>query len=104
MLALVKMLDLDLKCNKPHIATQGWSAEQLRRATHPGRLATIVGRLDRSDRMQAQLDSSCLDAMNYGSRWRRHRIRLAEGGTRKYEDLLTRGSTRVWQARHSNPF
>ena len=45
-------------------------------------------RLDRSDEMQAQLDGSGLDVMDYDARWGRYRIRLAKGDIAKHKQVL----------------
>ena len=41
-------------------------------------------RMDRSDELQAQLDASGLDVMDYDARWGRYRIRLAKGDPVKH--------------------
>lgn len=48
----------------------------------------LEARLDRSDAVQAELDGSGLDVMDYDSRWGRYRIRLAKGDTTKHKDFL----------------
>jgi hypothetical protein len=53
-------------------------------------------RLDRSDEMQAQLDGSGLDVMDYDSRWGRYRIRLAKGDTAKHKDFLAALMTKAY--------
>lgn len=45
-------------------------------------------RLERSDEMQAQLDKSGLDVMDYDTRWGRYRIRLAKGDIAKHREFL----------------
>jgi predicted transport protein len=45
-------------------------------------------RLDPSDEMQAQMDGSGLDVMDYDARWGRYRIRLAKGDVSKHKDLI----------------
>lgn len=53
-------------------------------------------RLDRSDEMQAQLDRSGLDVMDYDTRWGRYRIRLAKGDTAKHRDFLAALMTKAF--------
>ena len=48
----------------------------------------IEPRLDRSEEVQAKLEESGLDVMEYDSRWGRYRIRLAKGDVKKHEVLL----------------
>lgn len=45
-------------------------------------------RLERSDEMQAQLDESGLDVMDYDARWGRYRIRVAKSDITKHKDFL----------------
>lgn len=45
-------------------------------------------RLERSDEMQAQLEESGLDVMDYDARWGRYRIRLAKGDIAKHKEFL----------------
>lgn len=45
-------------------------------------------RLERSDEMEAQLEGSGLDVMDYDTRWGRYRIRLAKGDIAKHREFL----------------
>jgi hypothetical protein len=45
-------------------------------------------RLDRSDDVQAKLESAGIDVMEYDGRWGRYRIRLGKGDVKKHETLL----------------
>lgn len=45
-------------------------------------------RLNRSDEVQAKLETAGIDVMEYDARWGRYRIRLGKGDVKKHEPLL----------------
>lgn len=47
-------------------------------------------RLKRSEELDAELDASDLDVMEYDRRWNRYRIRLTKGDIKKHEEILVR--------------
>ena len=99
MLEVVQALDqdLELKYNKFYIG--------LAKSGQPNNFVIfrpkkdwlrLEVRLDRSDEMQAQLDNSGLDVMDYDSRWGRYRIRLAKGDTTKHKEFLAALMTKAY--------
>jgi len=89
--AMVKEIapDLSLKYNKFYIglAMNGQPSNFV--IFRPKRdWMRIEPRLDRSEEVQAKLEESGLDVMEYDSRWGRYRIRLAKGDVKKHEVLL----------------
>ncbi len=54
-------------------------------------------RLERSDEMEAQLEGSGLDVMDYDSRWGRYRIRLAKGDITVHKGFLESLLTNAYQ-------
>ena len=53
-------------------------------------------RLDRSEKLQARLDGSGLDVMDYDARWGRYRFRLAKGDATKHKEFLTTLMTKAY--------
>ena len=53
-------------------------------------------RLDRSEELQAQFDSSGLDVMDYDARWGRYRFRLAKGDLAKHKEFVTALMTKAY--------
>jgi hypothetical protein len=92
MLELARTIDpaLELKYNKFYIG--------LAKNGQPNNFAifrpkkewlNVEIRLDRSDELQARLDGSGLDVMDYDSTWRRYRIRLSHEDIERHRDFLT---------------
>jgi predicted transport protein len=46
-------------------------------------------RLPRTDELDAQLEKSGLDVMDYSERWRRYRVRLIKSDLEKHRDFIT---------------
>lgn len=99
MFGVVKGLDpeLELKYNKFYIG--------LAKDGHPNNFVIfrpkkdwlrLEIRLERSDEMQAQLEESGLDVMDYDSRWGRYRIRLSKGDITKHKEFLTSLLTKAY--------
>jgi predicted transport protein len=91
MLEVVRALDpdLELKYNKFYIGlAKGGQPNNFVIFRPKKDWLRLEVRLDRSDEMQAQLDNSGLDVMDYDSRWGRYRIRLAKSDTTKHKDFL----------------
>ena len=53
-------------------------------------------RLDRSEELQAELDGSGLDVMDYDSNWGRYRFRLAKGDVTKHKAFITMLMTKAY--------
>jgi predicted transport protein len=91
LLAVVRALDpeLDLKYNKFYIGlAKGGQPNNFVIFKPKKEWLRLEVRLDRSDEMQAELDSAGVDVMDYDSHWGRYRIRLARGDTAKHKDFL----------------
>ncbi len=92
MLQMVRALDpdLELKYNKFYIGlAKGGQPNNFVIFRPKKEWLRLEVRLERSEEMQAQLDGSGLDVMDYDSRWGRYRIRLAKDDTAKHKEFLT---------------
>jgi len=47
-------------------------------------------KLKRADELDAELDASDLDVMEYDRRWGRYRIRMTKGDINKHQELLVK--------------
>lgn len=57
----------------------------------------LEAKLARDPDLDAELEASDLDVMEYDARWGRYRIRLTKGDIRKHEELLVRLLRRAWE-------
>lgn len=98
MLELVRTLDadLELKYNKFYIGLAKDGQPYNFVVFRPKKeWLRIEPRLDRSEEIQALLDQSGLDVMEYDSRWKRYRINLFQGDIEKHYEFLLSMLTRA---------
>lgn len=89
--AMVKTLDdeLELRYNKFYVGLHKRGKPNNFAIFRPKKdYLRIEVRLERSDEIEAKLEESGLDLMDYDSRWRRYRIRLAKTDVKKHEQFL----------------
>ena len=80
---------IELKYNKFYIGLANQGQPDNFVIFRPKKVAMrIEPRLSRSEEIEAKIESSGLDAMEYDNRWGRYRLRLVKGDVKKHVDTL----------------